>query len=129
MLSLCARHPDLPVVIDHAAKPDIAGGAFAPWASDIARVARETACVCKVSGLVTEAARDWRAEDLRRYADHLLDVFGPRRLMWGSDWPVVELAGGYARWRATSLRLLNRLDADEQQAVLGGTATEFYELA
>ena len=62
---LAARHPDLPMVLDHAGKPDIAGGAFAPWAASIARIARETDLVCKMSGLVTEAGRDW---DIARLA-------------------------------------------------------------
>ncbi|HEX5328177.1 MAG TPA: amidohydrolase family protein [Acetobacteraceae bacterium] len=128
MLTLCARHPDLPVVIDHAAKPDIAGGGFEPWASNIARVARETPALCKISGLATEAAPGWRTDDLRRYVDHLLEAFGPRRLMWGSDWPVIELAGGYARWRTTSLELLDGLGSAEREAILGGTARRFYRL-
>ncbi len=126
MLTLCARHPDLPVVIDHAAKPDIAKGRFEPWASDIARVARETAAACKLSGLVTEAVRDWRVDDLSRYVDHLLEVFGPARLIWGSDWPVVELAGGYARWRSATVALLDGLSQQQRAAVLGKTAAAFY---
>ena len=128
MLSLVLRHPDLPIVIDHAAKPAIAQGAFEPWATDIARLARETNATCKLSGLVTEAASNWHRNDLRRTVDHLIDCFGPARLMWGSDWPVVELAGGYARWRAATDYLLAGLDATSRDAVLGGTATMFYGL-
>ncbi|MBN8900427.1 MAG: amidohydrolase [Rhodospirillales bacterium 69-11] len=129
ILGLCGRHPDLRVVVDHGAKPAIATGGFAPWADDIARLARETPAMCKLSGLVTEAGPHWKIDDLRRYVDHLLDCFGPRRLMWGSDWPVVELAGGYASWRAATLSLLRELDADSQAAILGGTAVTFYGLA
>ncbi len=128
ILRLCERYPDLAIVIDHGAKPDIAGGVFEPWASEIATVARETDACCKVSGLVTEAAPDWRLDDLRRYVDHLLEIFGSGRLMWGSDWPVVNLAGGYARWRTASVELLRGLSAGERDAVLGGTAAAFYEL-
>ena len=122
---LAQRHPDLPVVIDHAAKPDIAGGAFQPWASHMARLARETPWCCKVSGLATEAASDWQPDQLRPYIDHLLAEFGPDRLMWGSDWPVVNLAGGYARWREAAPALL---PAAAHPAILGGTATRFYGL-
>ncbi len=129
LLTLAQRHPDLPVVIDHAAKPAIAADAFHPWADDIGRVARETPAFCKLSGLVTEARLDWQSGDLRRYVDHLLACFGPRRLMWGSDWPVVDLAGGYARWREASRMLLNGLSAADQDAILGGTAAEFYGFA
>lgn len=125
---LMARHPDLPVVIDHGAKPDIASGGFQPWADGIARIARDTPAFCKLSGLATEAAPGWRTDDLRRYVDHLLACFGPARLMWGSDWPVVNLAGGFIAWRAASLDLLGALSTPEQDLILGGTAIAFYDL-
>jgi L-fuconolactonase len=128
LLSFAERHPRLPIVIDHAAKPAIAHGAFDTWASDIARVARETNGFCKLSGLVTEASPQWHHDDLRRYVDHLVACFGPSRLMWGSDWPVVELAGGYARWRTATRHLLADLDAGSHNAILGGTACIFYGL-
>ena len=128
VLELARRHPALRIVIDHAAKPEIAAGHMQPWADDIARVARETQAVCKLSGLVTEAATDWRVADLQPYVAHLLDVFGPQRLMWGSDWPVVNLAGGYRRWRDATLELLRHLPDAARDAVLGGTATTVYGL-
>jgi L-fuconolactonase len=99
---LAVLHPNLPCVIDHGAKPAIAAGLFAPWASEIARIAAETAWYCKVSGLCTEAASGWTADELRPYVGHLLACFGPERLMWGSDWPVVDLAGGYRLWHRVS---------------------------
>lgn len=123
---LLERHPDLPVVIDHGAKPEIAHRRLESWAQDIARIASETNACCKLSGLVTEAGTGWRIDDLRPVVDHLLASFGSDRLMWGSDWPVVELAGGFARWRETSLALLASLDAEAQAAILGGTAARFY---
>jgi L-fuconolactonase len=122
---LAQRHPSLPVVVDHAAKPAIAAGAFQPWAAQMARLARQTPWFCKVSGLVTEAAPDWRADDLRPYIDHLLAEFGPARLMWGSDWPVVDLAGGYRRWHDAALALL---PPAAHAAIFGGTAARFYGL-
>lgn len=125
---LAARHPDLPIVIDHCAKPAIARDAWQPWADDIARVARETAMLCKLSGLVTEASSPWRDDDLRRYVDHILSCFGPSRIMWGSDWPVVDLAGGYRCWNETTMRLLSHLDDAAKDAILGGTAAAFYQL-
>ena len=128
LLELARRHPTLRIVIDHAAKPDIAADGLQPWAADIARVARETSAVCKLSGLVTEAAPDWSVADLRPYVAHLLDVFGPQRLMWGSDWPVVDLAGGYPRWRDATLELLRHLPDAARDAVLGGTAATVYRL-
>lgn len=122
---LAQRHPSLALVIDHGAKPNIAAGAFEPWARDIARVARETRCFCKLSGLTTEARPDWRDDDLKPYLEHLLDCFGPDRLMWGSDWPVVDLAGGMTRWREAALRLV---PAQARAAVMHDTAVAFYDL-
>jgi len=122
---LAQRHPGLPVVIDHAAKPDIANGGFQPWARHIARLARETPWCCKVSGLVTEARADWQVDDLRPYVDHLLATFGPDRLMWGSDWPVVTLASNYRRWHDAAATLL---PPATHGAIFGGTAARFYGL-
>jgi L-fuconolactonase len=125
MLELVQRHPSLPIVIDHGAKPAIARGEFGPWASDIARVARETGVFCKLSGLVTEAPADWNDDQLRPYVDHLLDCFGAERLMWGSDWPVVDLAGGMPRWRDAVLRMV---PPRWHAAVMRDTARHFYGL-
>ena len=127
--ALAQRHPDLAVVIDHAAKPDIANDAFQPWAGHMARLARDTPWCCKLSGLVTEAKADWQVDDLRRYVDHLLATFGPDRLMWGSDWPVVNLASSYADWIAQARRLAAGLSSAEQAQLFGGTARSFYGLA
>lgn len=129
MLRLCERHPDLPVVIDHAAKPDIAHRVFEPWAAVVALIAKETSALCKLSGLVTEARPDWQTDDLRPYVDHLLETFGPARLMWGSDWPVVNLAGGYEKWQSATMSLIGGLEVSERAAILGGTAVQFYGLA
>lgn len=126
---LLARYPDLPVVVDHAAKPYIAAGTREPWAAEIATIARETGALCKLSGLVTEAKPDWRVDDLRPYVDHLLACFGPSRLIWGSDWPVVNLAGGYDRWRAASDALLAGLAVAERAAIEGGNAAAFYRFS
>lgn len=129
ILQLAHAHPELPIAIDHGAKPDIAHGAFEPWATEMALLARETPAVCKLSGLVTEAGPGWTVEDLRPYVEHLLRIFGPKRLMWGSDWPVVNLAGGYTRWRDAALVLLSGLSGSEKEAILGGTARRFYGLS
>jgi L-fuconolactonase len=123
--ALASLHPNLPMVIDHGAKPAIRDGAWQPWADEIAHAARETPCLCKISGLVTEAAPTWHTDDLRRTVDHLLTCFGPDRLMWGSDWPVVDLAGGLPRWRDVARALL---PVATQPAVLGATAARFYRL-
>jgi len=122
------RHPDLAVVVDHCAKPDIAGGAWQPWADDLAATARHPRAHCKLSGLVTEAGADWSVARLRRYIDHVLACFGPQRILWGSDWPVVTLAARYGRWSSASDALLEGLSAAEQDAIRGGNARRFYGL-
>ena len=123
---LLERNPTLRAVVDHAAKPSIAAGDFEGWAKDMALVACETSACCKLSGLVTEASVDWTTDDLRPYVDHLLECFGPERLMWGSDWPVVELAGGFERWREATHELLSELGEVERAQILGGVAARFY---
>ncbi|NDP41174.1 MAG: amidohydrolase family protein [Aromatoleum sp.] len=128
LLETLARFPELAVVVDHGAKPDIAASAWEPWASMIAEVATHPKARCKLSGLITEAGPAWTIDTLRRYVDHLLTCFGPLRLMWGSDWPVVELGGGYRRWLAATVALLAPLDAADRAAILGGTAQRFYGL-
>ena len=126
---LIDRHPDLRVVIDHGAKPQIRDGAFEPWASDIARLARETGAFCKCSGLVTEARADWTPTDLSPYLDHLLGSFGPERLIFGSDWPVLTLAGDYSGWFDTVKQAIGHWTQQQQAAVLGGNASRFYRLS
>ena len=121
-------HPDLTIVLDHCAKPDIAGGRFAPWAVDIAALARHGNVACKLSGLLNCAGPSVGADELRPYADHVLSCFGSDRILWASDWPPLELAATYARWRAVSLELLSSLSAIERAAVLGGNAQQFYRL-
>lgn len=126
LLRLLDRHPDLRVVVDHASKPAIRERRLDPWRADMASVAAHPGVHCKLSGLATEAAPDWTADDLQPYVDHLVDVFSPARLLWGSDWPVVNLAGGYNRWRAATELLLAPLGAAHRAAVLGGNAARFY---
>jgi predicted TIM-barrel fold metal-dependent hydrolase len=123
---LLDRYPALKLVIDHGAKPRIAAGEREPWAREMQALARESGAWCKLSGLVTEASASWRVDDLRPYVDYLLESFGPGRLIWGSDWPVVELAGGYRRWWEATSDLLRPLDQESRERVLGGNALRFY---
>ena len=128
VLALGQRHPQLQVVIDHGAKPDIAGGAWQPWADDLQRLARETAAVCKLSGLLTEAGPRPRRGAAERWARHLIDTFGARRVLWGSDWPVLELAASYGDWWSDTQALLAPLSQADRQAVLGANAQRVYRL-
>ena len=115
-------------VLDHGAKPDIAAGSLQPWAKLTAELARRPNVVCKLSGLVTEAGAGWTTAQLRPYADHLLDCFGPQRLMFGSDWPVCTLAASYRDVLAVAQTMICRLDRAERAAVFAGTAVAAYGL-
>ena len=128
LLRALERHPDLAVVIDHCAKPAIAGNGWQPWADDIAAIARHTQAHCKLSGLVTEAGAAWTVERLRRYTDHVLQCFGPGRLLWGSDWPVVALAASYEAWAAASDSLLAGVSPADRERIYGANARRFYGL-
>lgn len=116
-------------VLDHAAKPDIAGGGWQPWADHIAVAARHPALFCKVSGLVTEAdhAR-WRIEDFERYLAHVFACFGADRLIWGSDWPVCELAGRYADTAHIVEQFVARHCPAAADAIFAGNAIRAYRL-
>lgn len=121
-----ARHSTMRAVIDHGMKPVIRNGEFDAWAKAIVAIAETTSVHCKISGLANEAGAGWSAQTLAPYVEHLLNVFGADRLMWGSDWPVLELAGTYENWLATAKTLIPQADAP---AIFGGTAARFYRLA
>ncbi len=123
-----AAHPRLQIVIDHAAKPDIAQDEREPWGRDIAMLARLPNVACKISGLVTEAGSAWSAGDLRFYVDHLIDCFGPERLVWGSDWPVLLLASDYPGWLRCCERLFGHLPAPARAAIFGTNARRIYRV-
>ena len=125
---LLTSRPGLRAVIDHGAKPAIARHEFDEWAAWMTRLARDTTAMCKVSGLVTEAGTPWTAEDLRPYVEHLIAQFGAGRLLFGSDWPVLNLASDYETWLRTAELLLSGLTPVERSAVFGGNATAVYRL-
>ena len=107
----------------------IASGDLEPWRGLIAPFADLDHVACKVSGLVTEASwATWTVADLQLYVDHAIEVFGPTRLLFGSDWPVCLLAAEYERWFDAAQELTAGLASDERDAVFGGTADDFYGL-
>jgi len=126
LLQLAERHPDLRMVVDHGSKPRIATGEISGWAEDMTAIANHTPAFCKLSGLVTEAGDSWSGEDLCPYVDHLLETFGPMRLIWGSDWPVCTLACSYEDWVHLTDDLLKDLPDADRRAVLGGNAERLY---
>jgi L-fuconolactonase len=125
---LATTHQDLRVVIDHAAKPDIAHGILDPWRADMRALASLPNVFCKLSGLVTEARTNWQTIDLEPFVTHLLEHFGPQRLMWGSDWPVVKLTADYSTWARTARELTRKLSPADSAALFDETATRFYRL-
>ena len=128
LLTLAGRHPNLSIVIDHAAKPDIAAGAWQPWADQMQALATHTSVLCKLSGMVTEASANPAPQVCRPWADHVLQCFGPGRVLWGSDWPVLELAGSYAGWWQACQEFTQHLTLAERAAVFGGNALRVYRL-
>jgi L-fuconolactonase len=127
--ALAEELPELSLVLDHAAKPRIAEGAWEPWSSELGALAAHGNVTAKLSGLVTEAAWDrWRESGIERYAARLVEAFGPDRVMWGSDWPVCTLAASYADVLALARDAIAELEPAERAAVLGGTATRVYGL-
>lgn len=123
---LAEHYAALTIVLDHLAKPAIISGELDPWRQDVRALAACPNVVCKLSGMVTEAGTDWTVERLRPFAEVVIDAFGPERVMWGSDWPVVERAGSYDRWRNASIALLAGLSPQQQADILGGTAKRVY---
>ncbi|HYF86467.1 amidohydrolase family protein [Azospirillum sp.] len=125
LLRFARRHPALSIVIDHAAKPEIASGGTPGWAEDMGALAALPNVWCKLSGLLTEAGERTGIDDIRPYVRRLIALFGTDRLIWGSDWPVLRLAGDYPGWLDMCRRLI---PAEAHPAVFGGNAATFYRL-
>lgn len=117
---------DLVFVVDHLSKPPIASGELEPWATDIRALAAHENVACKLSGMVTEADWErWTVDDLRPYAEVVLEAFGPERVMFGSDWPVCTLAASYGEVVAAAEALVPLRD---RPAVFGETCRRIYTL-
>jgi L-fuconolactonase len=123
------RHPKQVFILDHVAKPRIRERIRSPWDRNMRELAKRPNVYCKLSGMVTEADHQrWTPADLQPYLDVALASFGPKRLMYGSDWPVMLLAGDYVRWYDVVRRAIEKLSAVEQERIMGGTAIEAYGL-
>lgn len=122
------RHPTLPVVIDHGAKPEIHKGEITQWARDIDALAQHPQVFCKLSGLLTEAGENASAEQLAPYMQQLLKSFGAERLLWGSDWPVLNLASDYIAWIDMVENFIAPLSEQQQRQIMGENAAQFYQL-
>lgn len=123
------RHPNQIFVLDHIAKPRIKDHVISPWRENIKELAKRPHVYCKVSGMVTEADhQSWKDTDLDPYFDTVFEAFGPKRLMYGSDWPVCLLATSYSRWFQLVSKKIARFSAAERERIMGGTAIEAYRL-
>lgn len=123
------RHPNQAFIVDHIAKPRIRDDIRAPWSSLIAELARRENVYCKLSGMVTEADwKKWSKSDLKPYFDTVLDAFGPKRLMFGSDWPVVLVACSYKRWADIVRSWISPLSEAEQRSIMKDSAIAAYSL-
>lgn len=128
LLAVAERRPNLSIVIDHCAKPPIADQAFDDWATKISRLAACPRVTCKISGLLTEAAPGQPDDAILRYVEHVVARFGADRLMWGSDWPVLNLASDYGRWIALARRLCGFREPEALAAFFADTARRVYRL-
>lgn len=123
------RHPNQVFVLDHIAKPRIRENALSPWKENIEELARRGNVYCKISGMATEADwASWTASQMQPYFDVVLSAFGPARLMFGSDWPVLTLAATYKTWVETFRNLIAGLSAGEQDEICRRTAQRAYRL-
>lgn len=124
-----ATFPNQPFVIDHLAKPNIKDGELTAWKKDIMAVAELENVFCKISGMVTEADwRHWKREDLIPYMDVVVEAFGPKRIMFGSDWPVCQVAASYTQVVSIVRDYFSSFTPNEQALFFGGNAAAFYKL-
>ncbi|KQO95701.1 amidohydrolase family protein [Leifsonia sp. Leaf264] len=130
VIAISERHPRLRMVLDHLNKPPIGAADSEPWRSLIARAAENPLVFGKVSGLYSAVGdpASWTVDSIRPIFDHAMGVFGPDRLLYGGDWPVSLIAGGYDRVFAGIGELLADLDVGARDSILAGTAADFYSL-
>lgn len=124
---LAGAFPDQPFVLDHLAKPPVREGGLEPWRTHLRRLAASPNVQCKLSGLLTEADhRCWTPGQFLPYLEAALEAFGPRRLMFGSDWPVCLLAGSYSQAFRMVADFVGGLPEADREAILGGNCARFY---
>ena len=125
---LLERLPQLRVVLNHCGRPDTMTGLLEPWASDLKAFARATSATIKLSGLIERAGIEWTKESLRPYVETVIDAFGPSRVMFASNWPVLEIGGTYEGWVGVLRAILDDMGLAEADrvAILAGTACRAY---
>ncbi len=124
-----AAFPNQKFVIDHIAKPEIKDRRIAEWRNEITEIAGHENVYCKISGMVTEANwKTWRKENFHPYLDTIIEAFGPRRIMYGSDWPVCLVAASYEQVLNIVQEYFSSFSQTEQELFFGTNAIEFYNL-
>ena len=120
---------ELPIVIDHVAKPNIKDSEMEDWKKEITALAKYPNVYCKISGMATEANWEtWTMADLQPYLDTVVAAFGTERIMFGSDWPVCLVASSYAKWLNGVQKYFNTFSSTEQEAIFAGNVIKFYKL-
>jgi L-fuconolactonase len=128
-IEFVAQFPDMKLVIDHCAKPDIAHKKIDEWKADMQEIAKYPNVYCKLSGLFTEAKwKEWSAGDFYPYLDVVVKAFGIDRIMFGSDWPVILVSGIYVQWKSLLEKYFENFTEDERAKVFGENAIGFYTL-
>jgi L-fuconolactonase len=127
-IELVDRHPKLTFIVDHLAKPELKAGPTLAWRQGIADLARRPNVCCKISGGITEAKLNWQAGEMTPYFDVVLEAFSPRRLMFGSNWPVAEAAGGHGKWASAVRDWAAKLTPGENAELFSGAAARAYRL-
>jgi L-fuconolactonase len=123
------RHPKQRFILDHIAKPRIRDGAVQPWRDNLREMAKRSNVWCKISGVVTEADhKKWTEAQVRFYIDTALDAFTPKRVMFGSDWPVCLSATTYKNWTELMRRATKNLSPSERDSIFGGAAAAAYRI-
>jgi L-fuconolactonase len=127
--TLIKQLPELPIVIDHIAKPNIKKGDSDDWKKEIKAIAQYPNLYCKISGMATEAHWDtWTMDTLKPYIDTVVEAFGTERIMFGSDWPVCLVASSYKKWLKGLQNYFNTFSISEQEAFFANNAINFYKL-
>ena len=128
-LELACACDDQPLVLNHCGVPDIAGGNFDGWADNMRTLAGQPNITVKLSGLTAYCnSGEGTAETLKPWVDFVIETFGPSRMVWGGDWPVVNLGSGLVDWIGTTRTLLKDLSKDEQNMISEGTARSVYKV-
>jgi L-fuconolactonase len=128
-IALVDKVPEQPFILDHCGKPDLKDNAISGWEAHIKIIAQNPNVHCKLSGLLTQCHwHNWAQADIYNCLDIIFENFGTGRVLFGSDWPVMLLAGNYTQWLTLIKKYTARFSAEEQENIFSGNATQFYNL-